>query len=147
MTATTTTTIPMEDTSVDMATPPTTPTTEKPHQCASCEKAFKRLNDLQDHENTHTGAKPHECPREGCNSAFANRSNLKKHVTAIHQKEKPYQCPYDNCKKRFKHRNSLREHENWHMGIRSRKCDSCSEDFFYSKCLYRHKRAKHLSKQ
>ncbi|KAG9091216.1 hypothetical protein FS749_016716 [Ceratobasidium sp. UAMH 11750] len=50
-------------------------------RCRYCQKMFRRPSTLADHLNVHTGAKPHKCPFERCNTAFHTNSNMKRHFT------------------------------------------------------------------
>jgi len=41
---------------------------ERPYKCDVCERGFKTITSLNNHINTHTGTKPHNC--RSCSSSF-----------------------------------------------------------------------------
>ncbi|KAF7337386.1 C2H2 finger domain transcription factor mtfA [Mycena sanguinolenta] len=49
------------------------------HVCYTCGKTFMRPSSLRIHANTHTGAKPYECPVPTCRRAFSVNSNMRRH--------------------------------------------------------------------
>ncbi|KAH7923187.1 hypothetical protein BV22DRAFT_603132 [Leucogyrophana mollusca] len=51
----------------------------KKHQCPHCGKRFNRPSSLKIHVNTHTGAKPYQCPFPGCGREFNVNSNMRRH--------------------------------------------------------------------
>ncbi|TDL15274.1 hypothetical protein BD410DRAFT_732986, partial [Rickenella mellea] len=51
----------------------------KRHTCVHCGKRFNRPSSLKIHVNTHTGAKPFECPHPGCGRQFNVSSNMRRH--------------------------------------------------------------------
>ncbi|GJE97223.1 C2H2-type zinc finger protein [Phanerochaete sordida] len=53
---------------------------ERRHACQTCGKAFNRPSSLAIHVNTHTGAKPFECPFPGCGRRFNVNSNMRRHL-------------------------------------------------------------------
>ena len=53
---------------------------EKKNKCQYCGKGFISKNSLLDHENTHTGARPHLC--KFCGKGFANSGAYSNHVRA-----------------------------------------------------------------
>lgn len=75
-------------------------------QCLHCEtkdgpKCGLILNDLNkffDHLRTHSKEKPFKCTFEGCNYAFAQKGNLKRHLNS-HYGIKKFEC--NECNKRF----------------------------------------------
>jgi len=49
------------------------------YQCSYCTKRFSRPSSLKIHENSHTGAKPFQCPEPGCGRHFSVMSNMRRH--------------------------------------------------------------------
>lgn len=52
-----------------------------------CQLTFIKLHCFLDHQRTHTGHRPFSCPfskSTGCNSSFAQKSNLNKHLVSCH---------------------------------------------------------------
>nr|XP_013001982.1 zinc finger protein 44-like [Cavia porcellus] len=60
--------------------------TERPHECKKCDKAFKWPCDLRNHERTHTGEKPKACVQ--CGKTFSCSTYYRRHEQ-IHTGEKP----------------------------------------------------------
>ena len=50
---------------------------EKKWNCQYCGKAFRGSSNLRDHENTHTGARPHMC--KNCGICFAQSGSYSNH--------------------------------------------------------------------
>ncbi|XP_072035765.1 uncharacterized protein [Amphiura filiformis] len=93
----------------------------KPHTCETCNKRFKNIGGLQNHQKLHTGEKPFKC--EACDVAFANRSTFNYHNEKNHS-DKVYVC---QCSKTFKTKACLRAHlKNHHsQGPKRYKCQYC----------------------
>lgn len=51
----------------------------KRHQCPHCTKRFNRPSSLRIHVNTHTGARPFQCPHPNCGREFNVNSNMRRH--------------------------------------------------------------------
>ena len=51
---------------------------EKKLKCQYCGKAFRASSNLRDHENTHTGARPHMC--KNCGKCFASSGSHSNHM-------------------------------------------------------------------
>ncbi len=49
------------------------------------------------HRAIHTGVKLFNCPVDGCDKKFSDRSGLRYHKKAVHSGERPYQCNIDGC--------------------------------------------------
>ena len=52
------------------------------YQCSLCGKGFLEPRRLQDHMNTHTGAKPYMC--NYCGAAFASQGTWRMHERTVH---------------------------------------------------------------
>ena len=51
-------------------------------RCQHCHKMFKKLPELRDHINTHTGERPHVC--KYCEKTFASKANQYAHMRQAH---------------------------------------------------------------
>ena len=60
-------------------------------------QAFAGSAQLKVHRAIHTGVKLFNCPVEGCDKKFSDRSGLRYHKKAAHSGERPYQCNIDGC--------------------------------------------------
>ena len=85
---------------------------KKPYKCnhPGCDKAFTQKGNLKKHEITHTGEKPFKCNHPGCDKAFTQKGDLKRHVR-VHTGEKPYKCKHPGCKRAFTTSSSLKAHK------------------------------------
>ncbi|KAI8875705.1 hypothetical protein K501DRAFT_202041 [Backusella circina FSU 941] len=54
------------------------------YRCNQCAKVFSRPSSLRVHTLSHTGEKPHMCPRYGCGRRFSVYSNMRRHLK-IHE--------------------------------------------------------------
>ena len=61
------------------------------HQCLICDKAFSRPCALKTHMYKHTGEKPYCCPIKDCMHRFSVRSNLRRHISAVHGEAKLFE--------------------------------------------------------
>lgn len=57
---------------------------EKPHTCAHCDKKFYKLSNLRRHERLHMQLQPYRCSWPGCASKYSNRSDILRHIRAVH---------------------------------------------------------------
>ena len=110
-------------------------TGEVPFECKLCKKRFKSKTDLGRHEKVHTGEMPYEC--KTCNKRFRTVSNLKTHER-IHSGEVPFEC--QTCKKRFKRSSHLKRHEISHTGEIPFRCKTCNKRFTRMETLKIHAR-------
>ncbi|KAH7930205.1 hypothetical protein BV22DRAFT_1001164 [Leucogyrophana mollusca] len=53
------------------------------HSCDSCGQTFTTVFSLSRHKQSHTGEKPYKCSKPGCNQAFFNNSDCKRHEKSL----------------------------------------------------------------
>ncbi|XP_011190935.2 zinc finger protein 62 homolog [Zeugodacus cucurbitae] len=94
------------------------------HQCAQCDKKFKRLANLRAHEHIHSGLKEFTC--NICDRKFRQKHNLEVHVYT-HIKERIFECKI--CNKSLKTSTSLEKHQLIHKDIKKFNCDYCDKEF------------------
>ena len=76
-------------------------------RCQHCGKIFKKLPELRDHINTHTGERPHVC--KYCGKTFASSGNMHAHIRQGHLGKKR------NSSERKSHMNSSQESKALHQ--------------------------------
>ena len=54
--------------------------------CDVCQKGFNNRQSFRDHQNIHTGDKPHKCTY--CPAAFASIGTARGHIRAVHEGKK-----------------------------------------------------------
>ncbi|XP_063435856.1 zinc finger protein 93-like [Mytilus trossulus] len=136
----------------------------KNFECEICQKKFYFNSDLQRHNLTHSGARPHSCdfcgmkfklrgalvehvkslhenskyPCETCGKIFSAMRNLKRH-TVTHKSDfeanKPL-CP--ECGKSFRFKSDLEKHMKIHTGERAFECKTCQKSFRLNSHLKQH---------
>ena len=137
-------------------------------KCQFCSKTFDSFPKLRDHENSHTGNKPFDCPF--CHKRFGRICILKKHtkdvcqqikttfpnlhtfediVTSIKEspgKFKDFKCSTMKtsvkmcqfCPRTFTEASTLRDHENRHRGIKPYDCPLCGKRFTFKSNMKNH---------
>ncbi|XP_064544497.1 zinc finger protein 714 [Drosophila montana] len=78
----------------------------------------------------------HICP--GCNQAFNNLGNMKRHYKSVHEKVKDFECRF--CARRFANSQSLKQHEWIHTGEKPYACKTCGTHFRQEAALIRHQK-------
>jgi uncharacterized C2H2 Zn-finger protein len=79
----------------------------KRHVCQFCGMAFGHRSALAAHRRVHTGERPFRCSEPGCNAAFTQQSNLRRHLDS-HAGRKRFICP--RCHRAFARNATLRAH-------------------------------------
>lgn len=84
----------------------------KPFPCThpGCDKGFVTKEQLKNHETTHTKTRKYQCQQ--CGKAFAVKSALTTHITAVHDEKKTHCC--DICGKAFADSSNLSKHKQTH---------------------------------
>ncbi|KAF7824742.1 transcription factor IIIA-like isoform X1 [Senna tora] len=86
------------------------------HQYVTCETCGKKQlkknikRHLRMHE-TEGSSKEFKCEYEGCGCTFSSKSNLQKHVKAVHFEDKPFVCGFPDCGMRFSYKHVRDNHE------------------------------------
>ncbi|KAF4073555.1 hypothetical protein AMELA_G00244380 [Ameiurus melas] len=91
---------------------------------ADCGATFTRRWRLEEHETSHTGARPHKCPEEGCALQFSRRSHLRRH--ALKHQGRTLRCSEASCGETFYSRDKLKRHVRYAHGDKEQyfKCTS-----------------------
>ncbi|KAG5671072.1 hypothetical protein PVAND_001286 [Polypedilum vanderplanki] len=118
----------------------------KRYTCDFCNVSFAQSNALKCHKRTHTNEKPFICPYDGCEKRFTQRTILKTHIAARHEKKFCLKCDVDGCEKLFPRKSFLilhkkRDHEN----IRDYTCKICDKSYKQQSHLTRHEQSTHLN--
>lgn len=84
----------------------------KPFCCPypGCDKGFVTKEQLRNHETTHTKSRKYKCDQ--CGKAFAVKSALTTHITAVHDEKKIHSC--EICGKAFADSSNLSKHKQTH---------------------------------
>lgn len=105
------------------------------YACQFCNKKFRQISSLQEHEKIHTKQNRKEC--EICGQMV---TKLSMHMWS-HKTERPHKC--NICSNRsFATKQQLRIHMEKHEGIRY-DCDECKAQFGRPSSLYKHKQTVH----
>ncbi|XP_069703442.1 zinc finger protein 62 homolog isoform X2 [Periplaneta americana] len=106
----------------------------RPFKCDICEKSFVRLDHLQQHIFTHTGARLFEC--DICEKRFTRHHNLQRHKST-HKGEKNFTCHI--CSKKFSQNDYLQQHIETHTHCKPCMCPICGKSFRRPYSLQMHK--------
>ncbi|XP_022194065.1 zinc finger protein 436 [Nilaparvata lugens] len=109
------------------------------HRCRICQKTFGRRSNLMKHMLA-----LHSGFRphrcSTCKNAFASKADLARH-TSTHTGERPYSCHV--CLYSFSRRDKLVRHMRTHSSERPYSCELCATRFKWSDKLLRHMRSAH----
>ena len=83
------------------------PSIERRYTCSTCNRSFKKHSNLRDHESKHDTNRlpPYPCNYEDCNKRLGRKTDLLRHVNAVHKNEKGFVC--EKCKKGFGRKDTL----------------------------------------
>ncbi|XP_070193647.1 myoneurin-like isoform X3 [Littorina saxatilis] len=104
--------------------------------CNSCTKVFYETNEFQSHINMHAGMKPFAC--KTCDSKFANKRSLSRHVCTKSTKDTPVAWQCEVCGKEFRAKQRLRLHMLSHDSTPRYSCQWCKCQFKQRQSLKRH---------
>ncbi|OXA38748.1 zinc finger protein 708 [Folsomia candida] len=116
----------------------------KRHQCQTCGACFLKPVGLREHMKIHVDERPFPCAH--CDRAFKSRTNMMKHVLAIHTPgyvvPTPYKCPHCDkaCRSPFILKCHIRQA---HTGERPFTCDQCEKAFAVKSALTLHLKTAH----
>ncbi|KAJ1664325.1 hypothetical protein IW140_003065 [Coemansia sp. RSA 1813] len=113
----------------------------KNYVCPECGKTFTRPCRLDEHERTHSGARPFVCAYPGCGKAYMRDTHLIVHSRMhLEADQRPYSCTYPGCNKAFVTNQRLRRHASVHSDSKPHVCshDGCVRAFAKRSQLHVH---------
>lgn len=109
--------------------------------CSYCNSTFASRGNLQRHVQNMHGANERNRCEE-CGSSFSSKFNLNRHVDNVHRRNVSFLC--DRCDQSFTAKESLERHVvEVHRGIVPYKCQLCQEAFARKSHLKDHMRTIH----
>ncbi|XP_050072315.1 zinc finger protein 33A-like [Anopheles maculipalpis] len=115
------------------------------YRCELCQQTFKRRDELDRHNFSHTGVPAYPCLEPGCGKGYSNRSHLLRHTRTAHL-DRPVSthpdvdCKHPNCTMKFASQHAMKRHyQVKHVLGKPYACDVCSERFWRKLQLKRHK--------
>lgn len=114
-------------------------TGEKPFECTidGCESRFARRDYLTKHIRSHNNERQHECKE--CKMKFVRKSSLNGHIKSKHSSIKKYKCLTDGCNMTFSLKYGLTFHvKSCHSDEREYKCHVCGSEFVQKSHLEQH---------
>ena len=120
-----------------------------PHKCKTCEKTFRYISKLLEHEVTHNTEEIFPCNM--CTQRFRHKLALRVHLKRIHEPKIPKELRPEKlvckiCEKKFRYISQLREHEVTHNTEQPFSCNMCSKRFKYQRTLSKHLQRPHEPK-
>ena len=84
----------------------------------------------------HTGNNK-EFTCDNCMASFKSRKELKRHISAVHEKKKPFKCV--DCSSTFSRKEHMKKHiSSFHEGIKPLMCEICEKYLRGKNDLKRH---------
>lgn len=119
-------------------------TGRRPHQCHICHKTYTTRSNMRLHVKSHTNNRKYSC--HACEKSYVLCSSLKLHVREHHLSDtdprRYFQCRICNVK--FKTEKTLRYHNETHKNdVRMFSCDYCQRPYKRKDHLIRHMRINH----
>lgn len=110
---------------------------ERPYKCTTCEKSFKRMSEMNNHMQIHTGV-TYTC--DMCGLISRNKVSFRTHIRRVHRRDFRHRC--EQCGKKFMSKYDLEDHKTRHSD-KSIVCDDCGNVFLQKSYLVAHKRLMH----
>lgn len=82
------------------------------YKCFYCEKLYKTIKHLREHEKFHQSDEPIKCSEQSCTKIFESSKDLSRHVKNIHRKPVIFTCDY--CLKTYKTKSNFEIHISSH---------------------------------